>query len=25
MGWGTTLFDALNQCIREIHRFPYEA
>jgi len=24
-GWGTSLFEALNQCIREIHRFPYEA
>jgi hypothetical protein len=23
-GWGSSLFEALNQCIREIHRFPYE-
>jgi hypothetical protein len=24
-GWGRTLLDALAECIREIHRFPYEA
>ena len=23
-GWGTSLLDALSDCIREIHRFPYE-
>jgi hypothetical protein len=23
-GWGNSLFEALTQCIREIHRFPYE-
>jgi hypothetical protein len=24
-GWGSSLLDALSECIREIHRFPYEA
>ena len=24
-GWGSSLFEALSECIREIHRFPYEA
>ena len=24
-GWGASLFEALAGCIREIHRFPYEA
>ena len=24
-GWGASLFEALSECIREIHRFPYEA
>ncbi|MFQ5670611.1 MAG: hypothetical protein ACE5HD_08870 [Acidobacteriota bacterium] len=24
-GWGSTLLKALSECIREIHRFPYEA
>ena len=23
-GWGRTLLDALSECIRAIHRFPYE-
>ena len=23
-GWGRTLLDALGDCIKEIHRFPYE-
>ena len=23
-GWGASLFEALSECIREIHRFPYE-
>ncbi|HXG92512.1 MAG TPA: hypothetical protein VNN73_09100 [Blastocatellia bacterium] len=23
-GWGETLFDALNECVKAIHRFPYE-
>ena len=23
-GWGRTLLDALSECIKEIHRFPYE-
>jgi hypothetical protein len=23
-GWGPTLLQALSQCVREIHRFPYE-
>lgn len=23
-GWGSSLFEALSECIREIHRFPYE-
>ena len=23
-GWGSSLFEALSACIREIHRFPYE-
>ena len=23
-GWGNTLLKALSECIREIHRFPYE-
>src|SRR5262245_37427965 len=23
-GWGDTLLDALAQCIRAVHRFPYE-
>ena len=25
IGWGDTLLDALSECIRAIHRFPYEA
>lgn len=24
-GWGATLLQALSRCVREIHRFPYEA
>jgi len=24
-GWGETLLVALNECVRAIHRFPYEA
>jgi len=24
-GWGSSLFEALSECIREIHRFPYES
>jgi hypothetical protein len=23
-GWGSTLLEALSQCVREVHRFPYE-
>lgn len=23
-GWGSTLLKALSECIREVHRFPYE-
>ena len=23
-GWGSSLVEALSECIREIHRFPYE-
>ena len=23
-GWGSTLLKALSECVREIHRFPYE-
>jgi hypothetical protein len=23
-GWGRTLLDALAECIKEVHRFPYE-
>ena len=23
-GWGSSLMEALSECIREIHRFPYE-
>jgi hypothetical protein len=23
-GWGSTLVEALSQCVREIHRFPYQ-
>ena len=23
-GWGTNLLDALSQCMKAIHRFPYE-
>ena len=23
-GWGSSMLDALSQCIREIHRFPYQ-
>jgi hypothetical protein len=22
--WGSTLIEALSQCVREIHRFPYQ-
>ena len=24
IGWGSTLLKALSECIRAIHRFPYE-
>jgi hypothetical protein len=23
-GWGRTLFEALRECIKEVHRFPYQ-
>ena len=23
-GWGSTLLDALSQCVKAVHRFPYE-
>ena len=23
-GWGGSLFEALSECIRELHRFPYQ-
>ena len=24
-GWGSTMLEALGACVREIHRFPYQA